>query len=119
MTERMHDDHFDRELGRFLDWQAEDIAGAPTANEIAARLSSGAGARQQASRLTPQLTWALIALLATMALIGTAIVGASLLAPRPVNVVETSAGPSGPIQAATPTQPPRSPSPRVRRGPLQ
>ena len=38
MPERMTDTQLDRELRAFLDWQADDVAGAPSASQVAARV---------------------------------------------------------------------------------
>jgi hypothetical protein len=45
MTERMADTQLDREIRTFLAWQADDLAGAPSAREMAARVGEHAGAR--------------------------------------------------------------------------
>ena len=77
MSDRMPDDQFDRALGRFLAWQAEDIGDTPTATEMAARISSRVGGPAQRLRLTPMLGWALLAGLLIAALIG-ALIGAGM-----------------------------------------
>src|SRR5260221_4727332 len=63
MTDRMHDDQLDRQLRSFLAWQAEDVAGAPTATEVAMRLSAPATTTALGRRMTPQLVWMLLAVL--------------------------------------------------------
>jgi len=78
MTDRMHDEQLDRELRSFLAWQAEEIGDAPTATEIAARISSTVGTRTASSRLVPQLAWVVLAGLLLAALLGAMAVGALL-----------------------------------------
>jgi hypothetical protein len=80
MSEVMRDDHFDRELRAFLEFESQDIVGVPTASEAAVGISSRAGTRAIALRLAPQLVWVLIAVLLMVALFGAAVFGAKLLA---------------------------------------
>jgi hypothetical protein len=83
MTRPTMDDPFDRRLRGFLDWQAEQLADAPSANEITARLADQAQGRFDArfgGRLgrgpAARLAWAflVLALLAAMA-VAVAIIG--------------------------------------------
>jgi hypothetical protein len=91
MTRPTMDDPFDRRLRGFLDWQAEQLAGAPSANEITARLAEEAEdrfgsrfgsrvgsrlARWRAARQTARIAWAflILALLAAMA-VAVAVIG--------------------------------------------
>jgi hypothetical protein len=60
MTDRLSDEQFEREVSGFLAWQAEAVADAPTANDMAVRVSSRAGTRTFAPRLAPQLVWVLL-----------------------------------------------------------
>jgi hypothetical protein len=92
MTDQMHDEQLEREISKFLAWQAEDVAGAPTATEIAARISSRAGTRALGPAIAPQIVWVLLVVLLMVALIGAAVVGASLLRddPSPVIILEPS-----------------------------
>lgn len=88
-------DQFDHEIQRFLTWHADDVAGAPTATEIVARISSGKRTRVRASRLAPQFVWIVLLGLLLAALIGAALVGASLLRrdpPPPSFAVEPGNG---------------------------
>jgi hypothetical protein len=80
MTDRMRDEQLDSEIRAFLAWQVGDIAGAPTASEMAERISARAGMRARGLRLTPQLVWVVLAGLLILALIGAA-VGAMSLRP--------------------------------------
>src|SRR5207247_6404413 len=77
MTDRMHDDHLDREIRRFLAWQAEDVGGAPTAAEIAIRVSSRSGAVAAGRRVAPRLVWVLLAALIVALLGAAAFIGAN------------------------------------------
>jgi hypothetical protein len=70
MTERMGDEQLDREIRAFLAWQAEDVAGAPSATGMAARISERAGTAT-GLRVVPQLVWVLLAVLLVIALLGT------------------------------------------------
>jgi hypothetical protein len=72
MTDRMRDEQLDREVRDFLAWQAEDIADAPTATEMAIRIGTRAGTRARRLRLTPQLVWVVLAGLLILALVGVA-----------------------------------------------
>lgn len=82
MTDRMRDEQLDGEIRAFLAWQAEDIANAPTATEMAMRLNERAGARTVRRGASFGLSWVptlvLVALLVAAA-IGAAFVGARLL----------------------------------------
>ena len=81
-------DQVDHEIQRFLTWHAADVAGAPTATEIVARISSGKRTGVRASRLAPQFVWIVLLGLLLAALIGAALVGGSLLRrdPPPLGV---------------------------------
>jgi Tol biopolymer transport system component len=62
MTERMAEVHLDREIGAFLAWQADDVAGAPSASQVAARVrerTHGRGAFL-GDRYQPRLALALL-----------------------------------------------------------
>jgi Tol biopolymer transport system component len=78
MTDRMRDEQLDREIRAFLAWQAEDVADAPTATEMAARIGSRPTTRTLVPRLAPQLVWILLAGLLILALMGIAVIGAML-----------------------------------------
>ena len=88
MTERMHDDQLDREVRRYLAWQSEDVAGAPSRAAVAAELASRLGTGYATPRWTfgmrlpIQLRWTvlLIALVAVLAAGG--LIGAGMLPPR-------------------------------------
>ncbi len=86
MTDRMQDDQLDREIRAFLAWQAEQIAGAPTATEMAMRVSSHAGTATFGLRIAPRLVWVVLAGLLMAALLGATLIGANLLQPRPLPV---------------------------------
>jgi hypothetical protein len=80
MTERERDETFDVQLQDFLAWQASNTAGAPTATDVAARISSRPGATTIALRLAqPRLVWVVLAILLIAALVGLGVVGAGLL----------------------------------------
>jgi hypothetical protein len=87
MTEQLHDKTFDQQLHDFLAWQARETAGAPSATEVAARISSRLGAPSTGLRLAPRLVWVVLAGLLIAALAGLGLDGASLLRPRPLTVV--------------------------------
>ena len=55
MTDRMDDAQLDREVRSFLAWQAEDVAGAPSATEMATRISDRAGTATAGLRVAPKL----------------------------------------------------------------
>ena len=79
MTDRLRDDQLDREISNFLALRASEIANAPSAAEMAARISSRVGTRTAGLRLAPQLVWVVLAGLLIAALIGAVLVGARLL----------------------------------------
>jgi len=89
MTDRMRDEQLDSEIRAFLAWQVGDIAGAPTASEMAERISARAGMRARGLRLTPQLVWVVLAGLLILALIGAAVGAMSL---RPTLLRRSSSG---------------------------
>ena len=84
MTHQMRDDQVDGQIRDFLAWQAGETAGAPSATEMAARVSSGVGTRTLTPRLAPQLAWVLLAGLLVLALMGALLIGGSLLPTPPV-----------------------------------
>jgi hypothetical protein len=78
MSDMMSDDRFDDELRRFLAWRATDTAGAPTPQQVAARISG----RTRAGGffgLSPQLVWIILAGLLMAAIVGAAVAAALLL----------------------------------------
>jgi streptogramin lyase len=79
MSARMPDERVDREVRQFLAWQAEEVGNAPSAAEMAARVSARVGDGRMGLRLTPQLAWALLITLLIVALFGAVVVGALLL----------------------------------------
>ncbi len=88
MTERQRDETFDLQLHDFLAWQASDTAGAPSATEVAARISSRVGAPSTELRLAlPRLVWVVLAGLLIVALAGLGLAGAGLFRPHPLGVV--------------------------------
>jgi hypothetical protein len=78
MTDRIGDEQLDREIRTFLAWQAEDVADAPSAMEMAMRVGSRVGTTGAAQRLSPQLVWVLLAGLLIAALIGALAIGGFL-----------------------------------------
>jgi hypothetical protein len=110
MTERERDETFDLQLHGFLAWQATDTAGAPTATDVAARISSRVGAPSTDLRLVPpRLVWVVLAGLLIVALVGLGLAGAGLVrphlsststpAPSPIRTPAASATPHGPLVA--------------------
>ena len=83
MTDRMREEQLDREIRGFLAWQAEDIADAPSATEIATYIGSRVRTRTLVPSLAPQLVWVVLAGLLIAALAGAALVGSSLLQSDP------------------------------------
>ena len=83
MTERERDDGFDQQLRDFLAWQAADTAGAPTATDIAARVSLRFGTTTTGRRFAPSLVWLVVGAVLIATLLGLG-VGARLLLPRPL-----------------------------------
>lgn len=88
MNDAMRDEGLDREIRGFLAWHAEAVAGAPTATDVATRISSRVRATSARPRLAPQLVWiALVGLLVAGAL-GAAFVGARLIQGDPLGAYE-------------------------------
>jgi hypothetical protein len=138
MTTPRMDDPFDRRIRGFLEWQAEQLAGAPSANEITGRLADqsddrfesrfgsrfgGRLGRWPAAPQTARLAWAflVLALLAAMA-VAVAIIGSqdhrtSVVlptgspTPAPTAVAATAVVP-------TPAQPCPSPAELIPAGPV-
>lgn len=79
MTDHLRDDQLDHDIRRFLAWQAEDIADAPTATEVTMGIKARSGSRRVVLGISTQLAWLLIAALLAVGLIGAAVVGANLL----------------------------------------
>jgi hypothetical protein len=120
MTTPRMDDPFDRRLRGFLDWQAEQLADAPSANEITARLGDQAQGRLDdrfGGRLSrgpaARLAWAflILALLAAMA-VAVAIIGSqdrrtSVVLPTavPTAVAATAEVPTPTIPCPSPAEP--------------
>jgi WD40-like Beta Propeller Repeat len=89
MTRPKSDGQFESQLRTFLAWQADQVAGAPTAEEmasrVAARLRTGAQRRRLSAR-TVLLAAAVVLLLAI------ALVGAAILAQRPRPLITPANG---------------------------
>lgn len=106
MSERMGDERFDHEMRGFLAWQAEDVAGAPSAVEVATRISARAGTATARLRVVPQLAWVLLAGLLVVALLGALATGANRQAPAPplavIDVSPSAAPDSRPSSPASP-----------------
>ena len=85
MTEQQRDETFDQQLHDFLVWQASEIAGAPTATDVVARISTRIGPASTPLRLAPRLVWVVLAGLLVATLVGLGLAGASLLLPRPLS----------------------------------
>jgi hypothetical protein len=74
MTDRLHDEQLDREIRRYLEWRADDVAGAPGAPEMAMRVSARVVARGLGVRLTVGQGWVpVVVLLLVLAVIGTVV----------------------------------------------
>jgi len=103
----MGDNDLDLEIRDFLARQAEDTRSAPSAKEMAMRISSGTGASPFGLRHSPQLLWVVMAGLLIAALVGAA-VGAMVprndLALVPSNPAAVSTDPavdaSGPLRSS-------------------
>jgi hypothetical protein len=94
------DDQFDVQLRQFLAVQATDTAGAPSAAEMATRLS----ARTKAANpfgLSPQLMWIVVAGLLMAAIAGSAVAAALLLRNEQPVVPAPSVSPSPIAQVGT------------------
>jgi len=120
MTAQLPEEQVDGAIRRFLVWQADDIAHAPTAADMAARIQRSAGVRSVAARLAHLTDWqdvfpnrsiVLIALVAltVVALVGSMVVGTLLnekrpaIVPPPPSQVSTTPGPSAsPPPSSTP-----------------
>lgn len=70
MTERVHEDRIDREIGRFLAWEADDVGAAPSATEMALRVGSRVGARKAELQVSPRLGLVVVVGLLLVALAG-------------------------------------------------
>jgi hypothetical protein len=77
MTSQMREEPFDLLLGQFLDWQATDVADAPSADEVTDRIKRSAARPAIFGGRPRQLLWVAAALL-LLALAG-AVVGAAVL----------------------------------------
>ncbi len=100
MSQLSNDDQVDRDLRSFLDWQAGQLDGAPSAARASARLAQrlGTGAGPRASR---RLVLAVVIVGVLMSLaIGEALVGSR--GPDPLVVVPPSQ-PSQPIPSSSPS----------------
>ena len=81
MTERLRDDQLDREICSFLGWQAEDVAEAPGATEMALRIGSRVPRAPAWPRLQGQRVWIALAVL-LMGLVATGTLVSGMLPPR-------------------------------------
>jgi len=79
MNHQIHDDQLDHDIRDFLAWDAQDVTDAPTATEMAMRISSRPATRMTWPRLAPGLAWVLLAGLLILAIAGVAVIGARLL----------------------------------------
>lgn len=85
MSDTTRDEQFERELRRFLAWQADDTVGAPSATELAARIAGRRRAAGPGSVLAlpayqrPVLIAVLLALLLALLLGGAVFFGSPLL----------------------------------------
>src|SRR5688500_12157602 len=78
----MRDEHFDHELRGFLAEYAEDVGDAPTATDMAVRVSARIRRGTPAGlRLSTRPAWAVLAGLLLLALLGALVAGR--FAPRP------------------------------------
>lgn len=107
MTNLMRDEQFDRELRNFLAWQADDVADAPGASDVAGRISSRITTRTSGLRLTPQLVWIILVAVTLIALIGSLVVG-GILRDRRVPAVLP---PTVLMPPSATAEPPPTPSP--------
>jgi hypothetical protein len=91
----MHDDRFDREIRRFLEWETGQIDGAPTRAEMTDRVArtAGLGAQHPAFGSTRPLRVILALALLAALLVGVMAVG-SELARRNSVVLGPTPGPS-------------------------
>lgn len=115
MTERMGDDLVDHEIGAFLAWQAEDVAGAPSPHEVATRISDRGRTARAGLPVAPQLVWVLLAGLLVIALLGALATGANQPPPGPPLALTKDATPSAvPEVSPTPTPEPAGSLPALR-----
>jgi hypothetical protein len=106
MTDQMRDDQLDNDIRSFLAWRAEDIAGAPTATEVAMGIKARRGTRTLVPRISAQLAWLLIAALLAVGLIGAAVAGANLLRENRALVVVDATPTVAPTASLAPTASP-------------
>src|SRR3989442_10959052 len=66
MSTRTDEERFDRELRRFLDWQAGQLNGSPSADEMSARIAARVVTRPLAQP-SGRVIWAFIIVLALLA----------------------------------------------------
>jgi hypothetical protein len=80
MTRPKSDELFDSKLRAFLAWQASQVAGAPSADEMSSRVAIGLGTEARQRRPSARtLLW----VAAVVLLLGIALVSAAILAERP------------------------------------
>ena len=103
MTQRMSDERLEREIRRFLEWQADDLAGAPTEEEVIQRIVARRTAKRRQGGTRLVLAFAILGLLAT-ATVGLVLTGGTppprntFLPTQPLPVASTS--PSATASAA-------------------
>lgn len=100
MTDQMRDDQFDIQLRQFLALQATDTAGAPSAAEMATRLSARAKTAHPFG-LSPQLMWIVLAGLLMAAIAGAAVAAALLLRNEQAVLPAPSGSPNTTAQVGT------------------
>ncbi|MEA2678122.1 MAG: hypothetical protein QOJ81_2263 [Chloroflexota bacterium] len=99
MTEEVRDDMIDRQIQDFLASQATEIAGAPSAIQVAAHIAARANRRPTSTWGAPSFAWIVLTGLLLAALVGAALVGASLFRKPPGGpfngLIAVSANPPG------------------------
>jgi hypothetical protein len=84
MTDRIGDEQLDREILGFLAWRAEQGAAAPSASEVATRISANVAPRKVGLPHGLQIAWLLLAALLIVALLGALVIGRDQAVPNPV-----------------------------------
>src|SRR5690349_16301832 len=99
---------FDAELSAFLDWRADQVAGAPSTAEVTRRISGRVGVGRRPRPAFARTGLVLVALALSLALVA----AAAWVASRPPAVVTTTIGPTESPTAA-PTQSGRAQPPEL------
>ena len=76
MTQQVDEERFDHQIRAYLAWQAEDVAGAPTGAEVAARITGRSDPPKLDVHMAPLVAWILLGGLLLVGIIGALAAGA-------------------------------------------